>query len=332
MMPYNDDIYMGVEEVAETLSLSEVEVIRLVRGGQLRNRGTHNMIRVSRIDAEAYSEEHSNGHMELDNGDTDEQIDSEGDYDDENEATSEPDTEEPEDTSRAMEAGPDAGIDRVSGGTGAFARYAVVAAGPSPDRGGYAAGDSGVKGIHSDPGEPASIETLSESVRQLTALVSGMQGDITKLKPEEYAPDDADLREDAAAVSKALMDPESGSNILPLGGRDREKSKASERLVDAMFNTPDSKIDEMTDVANNLAAAAAAGVRTLNDYVRKAFDRKPNDPPLFMSDMYLNNVFRLNRSIGGKHMMRALAMTQIERESEEAQEKNIVFGSGSGDY
>jgi len=47
--------------------------------------------------------------------------------------------------------------------------------------------------------------------------------------------------------------------------------------------------------------------------------------------MYLDNLFKLNRSINGRHMLRAMAMSSLEREKEESREGNIVFGSGSGD-
>ena len=45
-----------------------------------------------------------------------------------------------------------------------------------------------------------------------------------------------------------------------------------------------------------------------------------------MSDMFLDNFEKLKRSIGGKHMMRAMAMSQIEKDREEAKENSIVFG------
>jgi hypothetical protein len=50
-----------------------------------------------------------------------------------------------------------------------------------------------------------------------------------------------------------------------------------------------------------------------------------------MSDLFLDNLFKLNRSIGGKHMMRAMAMSQIEKEREEAKDNAIIFGGGSSD-
>jgi len=102
-------------------------------------------------------------------------------------------------------------------------------------------------------------------------------------------------------------------------------------LVQAMFDTPAGKLDEMTDIHSSLEAAAFAGVRTLNEFVLGAFDRKPGAPPVMMSDMYLDNLFKLNRSINGRHMLRAMAMSSLEREKEQSQENNIVFGSGSGD-
>jgi hypothetical protein len=88
----------------------------------------------------------------------------------------------------------------------------------------------------------------------------------------------------------------------------------------------------MTEIRSGLEAFAFAGVRTMNQFVQGVFDMKPGDKPVFVSDMFLNNVFRMNRSIGGKHLLRALAMSQIERESEEAHEKSIIFGSGGTEY
>jgi len=47
---------------------------------------------------------------------------------------------------------------------------------------------------------------------------------------------------------------------------------------------------------------------------------------VLLSDMFLDNIERLKRSIGGKHLMRAMAMSQIEKEKEEARENSVVFG------
>jgi len=180
---------------------------------------------------------------------------------------------------------------------------------------------------HSGNGK-VTLESLAESV----TLLAGVVNDLRKqMQPEDdFAPDDADLREDAAATAKAIASGEAGIAISELGKSDR-KGKASEMLVQAMFNTPTGKLDEMTDIRNSLEAAAFAGVRTLNEFVLGAFNRKPNDPPVMMSDLYLDNLFKLNRSIGGKHMMRAMAMSQIEKEREEAKDNQIIFGSGPED-
>ena len=319
--------YLSVEETAAVMSLSEVEVIRLVKRGELRNHGSRHIIRIAKAGAKAYAKAHSN---ELDEPSD---IDDKGAYDDDTERTSEPGDDDIGDESDDGESDDDDDTGEDSDGdirrAGTPTRYATVADSATPVRGGDVARDTRGEGTYRGADSDPNIAALAESVRQLTALVGGIQADVTKLKPEEFAPDDADLREEAAATAKAIQDPESGINVGSLGRKDG-KSKASERLVEAMFNTPDSKIDEMTDITGTLAAAAAAGVRTLNQFVATAFDRKPNDKPVFMSDIFLNNVFRLNRSIGGRHMMRALAMSQIERESEEAQEKNIIFG-GPGD-
>jgi hypothetical protein len=162
--------------------------------------------------------------------------------------------------------------------------------------------------------------------------MSGLQSDVASLKPEEFAPDDDDLRKGAEETATALMKPDSGVSIGSLGRKDG-KGKASEKLIDAVFNTPSDKLDEMTSIDSDLAVAAYAGVRTFNQFVEGAFVRKPGDRPVFVSDMYLNNVFKLSRSMGSKYLMMALAMSQIERESEDARDKNIIFGGGnSEDY
>jgi len=157
--------------------------------------------------------------------------------------------------------------------------------------------------------------------------VKSLQADIAKSKPVEFAPDDADLRESAEETAVALTDKDSGITISSLG-KDGKKTRASERLVEAVFDTPGDKLDEMTELSSRLEAFACAGVRTMNQYVQGVFNVKPGDKPIFVSDMFLNNMFKLNRSVGGKHLLRALAMTQIQRESEEAQERAVVFGGG----
>ncbi len=173
----------------------------------------------------------------------------------------------------------------------------------------------------------ADFNVLREMVE---SLARGQQEMVKLLAPEsadsDLAPDDSDLREEAEKDATALTAPDSGVTITGLG-KDDKKSKASEMLVTAMFG--DSKLDDMTDISSNLEAAAFAGVRTLNQFVREAFDRKPGTPPVMMSDLFLNNLFHLKRSVGGRHLLRAMAVSQIEREKEEAREGNIIFGGGS---
>ena len=179
---------------------------------------------------------------------------------------------------------------------------------------------------HSGNGK-VTLESLAQTVVGLADVIKSMQ---QQIRPEdEFAPDDKDLREEAAATAKAIMSGETGINVSTLG-KSSGKNKASEMLVGAMFDTPDSKLDEMTDIGSNLEAAAFAGVRTINEFVLSAFTHKPGDPPVMMSNLFLNNLFKLNRSINGRHMTRAMAMSQIEKEKEEARENSIVFGSGSG--
>ena len=181
--------------------------------------------------------------------------------------------------------------------------------------------------VHSGNGK-VTLESLAESVTLLADVVNDLR---KQMQPEDdFAPDDADLREEAAATAKAITSGEAGISVSGLGKSDR-KGKASEMLVQAMFDTPTGKLDEMTDIRNSLEAAAFAGVRTLNEFVLGTFSRKPNDPPVMMSDLYLDNLFKLNRSIGGKHLMRAMAMSQIEKEKEEAKDNQIIFGSGPED-
>jgi hypothetical protein len=169
------------------------------------------------------------------------------------------------------------------------------------------------------------VESLARGQQELVKLLAPESAE------EEFAPDDADLREEAEKDAVALTAPGSGVTISGLGKDDDKKSKASEMLVGAMFNTPKGKLDEMTDIRSSLEAAAFAGVRTINEFVMGAFNRKPGEPPVMMSDLFLDNLFKLNRSIGGKHMMRAMAMSQIEKEREEAKENAIIFGGGGSD-
>ena len=180
---------------------------------------------------------------------------------------------------------------------------------------------------HSSNGH-VTLESLAESLVSLTAVV----GELSKhIQPaDDFAPDDDDLRSDAEATAAAIKSGEAGVSVNSLGKSDK-KGKASEMLVQAMFDTPAGKLDEMTDIHSSLEAAAFAGVRTLNEFVLGAFDRKPGAPPVMMSDMYLDNLFKLNRSINGRHMLRAMAMSSLEREKEQSQENNIVFGSGGGE-
>jgi len=85
------------------------------------------------------------------------------------------------------------------------------------------------------------LEGLADSVGRLEALVlqltQNQQTMAQQLQPEEFAPDDGDLRDTAEEVAAALEKGEGGLKINPLG-RDSRKSKASEKLVDAMFDTP----------------------------------------------------------------------------------------------
>ena len=168
------------------------------------------------------------------------------------------------------------------------------------------------------------VESLAKGQQEMARLLAPESAD------SDLAPDDADLREGAEQTAVALTSPDSGVTISGLG-KDDKKSKASEMLVGAMFNTPKDKLDEMTDIRTGLEAAAFAGVRTINEFVLGAFDRKPGAPPVMMSDLFLDNLFKLNRSIGGKHMMRAMAMSQIEKEREEARDQAIIFGGGGGE-
>lgn len=184
------------------------------------------------------------------------------------------------------------------------------------------------------PGSNGHVTTadFKSAIDELRSMVMGLaqnQQQMAKLlAPEDdLAPDDSDLREEAEQDAVALSDPKSGVAIVGLG-KDDKKGKASEMLVDAMFNTPTGKLDEMTDIRNSLEAAAFAGVRTLNQFVLSAFRRKPTDPPMLMSDLFLDNLFKLNRSVGGKHLLRAMAMSQLEREKEESRENSIIFGGG----
>lgn len=168
------------------------------------------------------------------------------------------------------------------------------------------------------------IEDLADTVNQLARAVQMLTARDSVSGGDAFAPDDSDLREQAEADAAALSS-DTSLVINPLG-KDDKKSKASEMLVNAMFNTPREKLDEMTDVRNDLEAAAFAGVRTFNMFIGKAFVRQSGEPPVLLSDMFLDNIERLKRSIGGKHLMRAMAMSQIEKEKEEARENSIVFG------
>lgn len=168
------------------------------------------------------------------------------------------------------------------------------------------------------------IEDLADTVNQLAVAVQMLTAKNSKDDGDVFAPDDADLREQAEADAAALTS-DTSLQINPLG-KDEKKSKASEMLVNAMFNTPREKLDEMTDLRDNIEAVAFAGVRTFNQFVSKAFVRRDGEPPILMSDMFLDNIERLKRSIGGKHLMRAMAMSQIEKEKEEARENSVVFG------
>ena len=178
------------------------------------------------------------------------------------------------------------------------------------------------------------LEGLADSVGRLEALVlqltQNQQTMAQQLQPEEFAPDDGDLRGDAEEVAAALEKGEGGLKINPLG-RENSKHRASEKLVDAIFDTPANKLDEMTEIRSPLDAFAYAGVRMFDDFITKSFDRKPNDKPLLLSSIFLDKMFGLNRSIGGKHLLRALAMSQIEKEREEAKDNQIIFGSGPED-
>ena len=178
---------------------------------------------------------------------------------------------------------------------------------------------------HGGNGHTANVtlESLAQSMSDLSGIVKSLQ---QQMQPEdEFAPDDSDLREEAAATAQAITSGEAGVNISTLGKSDR-KGKASEMLVDAMFK--DSKLDDMTDISSNLEAAAFAGVRTLNQFVQGAFTRKPGDKPVMISDLYLDNLFHMKRSIGGLHMSRAMAMSSVERDKEESRDNSIVFGGG----
>lgn len=168
------------------------------------------------------------------------------------------------------------------------------------------------------------IEDLADTVNQLARAVQMLTARSSTSEGDAFAPDDADLRDQAEADATALTS-DTSIAINPLG-KDDKKSKASEMLVNAMFNTPREKLDEMTDVRNDLEAAAFAGVRTFNMFIGKAFVQREGEPPVLLSDMFLDNIERLKRSIGGKHLMRAMAMSQIEKEKEEARENSVVFG------
>jgi hypothetical protein len=177
---------------------------------------------------------------------------------------------------------------------------------------------------HDNGNGKLTIEDLADTVNQLARAVQMLTARSTSDEGDAFAPDDADLREQAEADAAALTS-DTSLQINPLG-KDEKKSKASEMLVNAMFNTPREKLDEMTDVRNDLEAAAFAGVRTFNMFIGKAFVRRDGEPPVLLSDMFLDNIERLKRSIGGKHLMRAMAMSQIEKEKEEARENSVVFG------
>lgn len=168
------------------------------------------------------------------------------------------------------------------------------------------------------------IEDLADTVSQLAKAVQMLTARGGASEGDAFAPDDADLRDQAEADAIALTS-DTSIAINPLG-KDDKKSKASEMLVNAMFNTPREKLDEMTNISGNLEAAAFAGVRTINQFIGKAFSRQAGDPMILMSDLYLDNAEKLKRSLGGAHLFRAMAMSQVEKEKEEARENNVIFG------
>lgn len=329
---------LTIPEVAEQLGIGEDVVAQLIASGKLANSGTKNMVRVSWNDLYAFNAQNDVQDMAAQTGEQGVTEDSiEEDDSDDNDGGQAIDDHSDDDDEAIDDSGEDSGPEDVadgdSDGGDRFGDSTRVRPGDGETAGSGRSRERQV--LRDSDGEDSEAGSGRGPIAALTAMVKGLQTEIGKLREDKnkdtFAPDDKDLRDQAEADATALVSAD-GMQISPLG-RDGKKGKASEMLVNAMFDTPREKLDEMTNISGDLEALAFAGVRTFNQFVGKAFSRQAGDPIILLSDVFLDNAEKLKRSVGGAHLMRAMAMSSIERDKDEARENSVVFGGmGSTDY
>jgi len=92
-----------------------------------------------------------------------------------------------------------------------------------------------------------------------------------------------------------------------------DQDKAAVLLSKYMFDTPDNKLSQMTETPRRMVVPMSL-VEAVNTYIAESSKRKP----ILLSELWMHAFDKRMRSIDGKHLMRGMAMSQVEAEKEEA--------------